>query len=156
MNYSTDIRKTAVEKLMRPGASFAGISEEMGIPKVTLYAWRRYARNGAMKGKRGSISLREKQALVLEARGLPEEARGRWLREKGFHEAELNSWIKEIDSFLETIEGRSGREAEQRARIKELERDLHRKDKALAELSALVVLKKKLARILGEEEESPK
>ena len=35
---------------------------------------------------------------------------------------------------------------------KELERELHRKDKALAEMSALVVLKKKVGTLWGDEE----
>jgi RNase P protein component len=68
------------------------------------------------------------------------------------HESQIYAWEREICAALENADGRSGREAVQRDRIKELERELHRKDKALAEMSALIVLKKKLARILGEEE----
>jgi transposase len=41
---------------------------------------------------------------------------------------------------------------EAKNRIKELERELHRKDKALAEMSALVVLKKKVELLWGDEE----
>jgi transposase len=40
-----------------------------------------------------------------------------------------------------------------RKRIKELERDLRRKDKALAETTALLVLSKKLEAILQRDEE---
>ena len=41
---------------------------------------------------------------------------------------------------------------EAKKRIKELEQELRRKDKALAEMSALVVLKKKVAALWGDEE----
>ena len=39
-----------------------------------------------------------------------------------------------------------------RKKNKELERELRRKDKALAEMSALVVLKKKVVALWGDEE----
>ena len=40
-----------------------------------------------------------------------------------------------------------------RRRVKELERELHRKDKALAETAALLVLSKKLAAVFHEGED---
>lgn len=152
-NYSTDVKRTALEKILRPGASLKEISQEMDIPKDTLYFWMRKAQNGGMSDrKKLRKKLGDKMALVIEARSLQNEELGRWLREKGLHESQIDAWEREISAALENADGRSGREAAQRDRIKELERELHRKDKALAEMSALIVLKKKLARILGEEE----
>lgn len=152
-NYSTDVKRTALEKIFRPGASLKEISQEMDIPKDTLYFWMRKVQNGGMSDrKKFRKKLGDKMPLVIEARGLQDEELGRWLREKGLHESQINAWEREISAALENADSRSGREAVQRDRIKELERELHRKDKALAEMSALIVLKKKLARILGEEE----
>lgn len=156
MNYSTEVKKTIIAKLLHPdGPSVPDLSRETNIPKETLYTWRQKAKNGGMNrnGRRRKISsLQEKQSLVLEARANKNEELGLWLREKGLHESQINTWELEINSVLEDRDGRGEREKELRGKIKELERDLNRKDKALAEMSALVVLKKKLEAILDEEE----
>ena len=46
------------------------------------------------------------------------------------------------------------RPGEDRRRVKELERELHRKDKALAETAALLVLSKKLAAVFHKGEDA--
>lgn len=155
-NYSAEIKRTAVGKLLKPdGPTISVLSREMNIPKETLYTWIRKAKNGTMiqNGKRRQrMNLREKQTLILETRSLKDENLGLWLREKGLHESQLKMWMQEIDSSLEYTDGRGGREAVLRQENKDLKKELHRKDKALAEMTALVVLKKKLAVLLGEEE----
>ena len=156
MNYSTDIKRTALEKMLRPGgAKLSAISREMDIPKDTLYFWLRKAKDGRMNGKQKSTSLQKKLSQVLEASKYRDEDLGRWLRENGILESQLIAWTKEIDSHLANSEGRAGRETDQRKKIKELERDLLRKDKALAEMAALAVLKKKMTAFY-DREESPK
>jgi len=146
----------ALEKILRPGApNLAAMSVELNIPKETLYGWLRKAQNGSMNKSRvnkNCVNVREKMATVLTARGLHDEELGRWLREKGYHTVQLQSWEQEISAALEGADGHRGREEAQRQKIKELERDLNRKDKALAEMSALIVLKKKLNAILGDVE----
>lgn len=154
--YGTDVKQTVLEKLLRPGGpTVATLSRELGINETTMYGWVRKARNGTMsrnKSRRGTLSLRDKMAVVLEARGLPDAELGHWLREKGFHEEQLKQWTREIDSALENVGGRSGREAELERELQSVQKELRRKDKALAEMTALVVLKKKLAAILGDED----
>jgi len=155
-NYSTEVKRTVIEKLLRPdGPTVAELSRDMDIPKDTVYTWVQKAKNGTMsqKGKRKPrFSLQDKLTLILEARNLKDEDLGRWLREKGLHESQLNAWTQEIDSSLKKADGRGGREAEQSNKIKALEKEINRKDKALAEMTALVVLKKKLAALMGDEE----
>jgi DNA-binding transcriptional MerR regulator len=152
--YSTDVKRTALEKIFRPGANLSEISREMNIPRDTLYFWMRKTQNGVMsnRGRRSRLSLKEKQALVMKARGMNNEDLGLWLRENGFHEGNIDAWQREIEAALENLDDHPRREAEQRGRIKELEREIRRKDSALAEMSALIVLKKKLAKMFGEEE----
>lgn len=155
-NYSTEVKRTVIEKLLRPdGPTVPELSREMDIPKETLYTWIQKAKNGTMSqtGKRRPrFSLQEKQRLILEARSLKDEDLGHWLREKGLHESQLIAWAEEINLNLEYTDGRGGRESELRRKIKDLEKELNRKDKALAEMTALVVLKKKLAELMGEED----
>lgn len=156
MRYSTDTRRTALEKMLQPGSPhLSAISRDMDIPKDTLYGWLRKAKLGKLNNDRSRkmrTGIQEKMAAILTARSLRDEELGRWLREQGFHEVQLKSWEQEITAALESAAGSGGREAALRQENKELQRELNRKDKALAEMSALMVLKKKWAAILGDEE----
>lgn len=157
MRYGTDVKQTVLEKLLRPdGPGVPALSSEYGIPTATLYGWVRLARNGRMsRNGHGVRTLREKQATVLEARRQSDEELGRWLREKGLHEAQLKRWEQEIESALAAQEERPARDREHERQLKELEREVRRKDKALAEMSALIVLKKKLEAMWDREEREP-
>ena len=71
-----------------------------------------------------------------------------WCREHGLYPAELDSWKQDAIAGLGEPRAASAAEARQdRRRVKELERELHRKDKALAETAALLVLSKKLSAV---------
>jgi transposase-like protein len=107
------------------------------------------------KGPR-SWSAEEKYRVVIEAAALPETELGEFLRTKGLHAAQLEEWRRLMKSALAPGGGKGGRPAEKsdKKRVRDLERELRRKDKALAEAAALLVLKKKLAMYLGDEDES--
>jgi len=101
-------------------------------------------------------SILEKQELLLEAASVSPEALGGWLREHGIHEEHLRLWKGEIRDRLKHNEASSKRELSvERRKVKTLEKELHKKDEALAELTALMVLKKKLEGILFEPEGEP-
>lgn len=87
-------------------------------------------------------SAAEKLQIVLEASQLDEAQLGELLRRKGLHEAQLKQWQQTALEALDPAAKR-GKPAESK-RMKELERELRRKDKALAEAAALLVLRKKL------------
>lgn len=89
-------------------------------------------------------SLKEKMRVVLEADGLDGEALGALLRREGITSAELTDWqdLGEESNLERDAKG-------SKKRIRELERDLRRKDKALAETAALLVLEKKLKQLWG-------
>ncbi len=84
-------------------------------------------------------SPEEKLATVLEAASLTEEDLGPFLRSRGLHEAHLQQWHDQMLVGLEPMAGKRN----ERKRIQELEKEVQRKDKALAEAAALLVLKKK-------------
>ena len=92
----------------------------------------------------------EKLQAVLEYEKLEEEQRGKYLREKGLHSVYIERWKEEIIDGLKGM--RSGKKDPRDKRIKELERELGRKEKALAEAAALLVLKKKAQAIWGDHE----
>ncbi len=87
------------------------------------------------------------QAIIATA-AMDEASRNAWCREKGIYPQELELWRETATHSLENPEEASQKvqrvtQATQR-RVKELERDLRRKEKALAETTALLVLQKKL------------
>jgi transposase len=74
---------------------------------------------------------------------MDEAARSVWCREQGLYPSELDAWKRDAIAGLGEPRAASAAEARQdRRRVKELERELHRKDKALAETAALLVLSK--------------
>ena len=104
-----------------------------------------------MRGSKGqSWSAEEKLAALLEYERLSEEERGKFLRGKGLHEVHLARWKKEILEGLKLKPFAGGKKDPQRKRIAALEKELRRKEAALAEAAALLVLKKKADAIWGE------
>jgi hypothetical protein len=98
----------------------------------------------------------EKLRVVVKSMELSEEELGAFLRREGLHESQLKQWRETVLGALRQ-RGRpkvSKREKAAAKRIKQLERELTRKDKALAEVTALLALKKKLEALLGEEDEN--
>jgi hypothetical protein len=79
-----------------------------------------------------------------------------WCREHGVYPAELAKWRASCAAALVSPdEARPMAQATQhdRQRIKALERELHRKDRALAETAALLVLSKKAEAIFNKGED---
>jgi transposase len=148
-----------VTKLTSTGApSATSLAQEVGIHQSTLSRWvREYAKvgkeGGVMKARRPrDWTAEEKLNAVLEYEKLEEEEqRGKYLREKGLHSVHIERWKQELIQGLKS--SKSGKKDPRDKRIKELERELKRKDKALAETAALLVLKKKAQAIWGDRED---
>jgi hypothetical protein len=97
-------------------------------------------------------------ALVLEAAAVPAAELGELLRRKGVHEAQLAEWrIQVTQGAVAALQGPSRRNRKaanlEARRIRDLERELARKEKALAEAAALLILKKKAQAIWGDEDD---
>jgi hypothetical protein len=82
----------------------------------------------------------------MEASRLRDEELGALLRHEGIHEAVLAEWKATV---LEALGPQKKANADSR-RVRELEKQLRRKDKALAETAALLVLQKKVQAIWGD------
>ncbi len=151
MKYEDEYRNQILQKLLRPGGpSVMEVSSETGIHHATLYKWMREQKNGHMNRSGNGKSprrwsLREKLSALLEAREKPEGDLGLWLRAKGLHGDHLERFEKEIEGALAKAE-RPDRSAVMEN--KALKKDLDRKDKTIAEMSALLVLKKKFQTLM--------
>jgi transposase-like protein len=94
------------------------------------------------------------QAVIATAT-MDDATRSGWCREQGLYAAELEAWKQDAIAGLGEPRAASAAEArEDRRRVKELERELHRKDKALAETAALLVLAKKLSAVFRTDEDA--
>ena len=93
---------------------------------------------------------------MITTAALDEAGKSAWCREHGVYPAELDKWHASATAALaEPEEARASPQAtrQDKKRIKELERDLLRKDRALAETAALLVLSKKVAAIFNKGED---
>ncbi len=154
--YSEEFKKSAVEKLLHRGSRpVAAIIEELGVASPTLYQWRNdFANLAGMKKTPQRPQDRSPEAklrALIEFESLPEEKRGEFLRKEGLHVEHVKAWRKQLEDALTPVNKQAERleRAEDRRKIKELERELRRKDAALAETTALLVLKKKANLIWG-------
>ena len=156
-----------VERLSGPHApSATSLAGETGVSQATLSRWLKgaatvapkMARRDKQKPPSTSSSKRpqdwpaeQKLALVLEAAAVPEAELGALLRSKGVHEAQLAEWREAATAGLRGPSKHDRKAASVEARrVRDLERELARKEKALAEAAALLVLKKKAQAIWGD------
>jgi len=157
-NYSEDLKQTMVRKMSGPAPKSAtALSEEVGISQSTLSRWlREYGRfdeTGMSKKKRPQKWTADKKfQAVMKYEGLDEEERGRYLREHGLYSVDIEKWREEMSGAL-AQKSKKKKVDPRDQRIRELERELNRKEKALAEAAALLVLKKKADAIWGDDED---
>ena len=139
------------------------LSQEEGISEATLHKWRAEARGkgqllpDADAGPEGWTS-RDKFAAVLETAALNEADLAEYCRKRGLYPAQIAAWrsaCEQANDWDRASTARLGQATkEEKKRIKDLERDLARKEKALAEAAALLILRKKASAIWGDEKQS--
>ena len=98
-----------------------------------------------------SWSSAEKFAVVLETAPLNEAERAEYARRKGLYVEQIAAWMQACRDANGALGERSENRTDKK-RIHELERELNRKEKALAEAAALLVLRKKAQAIWGDED----
>ena len=159
MKYSETFKSKMVRKMLAPGGPSANaLSEDVGVHQSTLSRWLRgAARVESMKNQCGksSWSAAQKLEVVLEVAHLSDEDLGPFLRRKGLYRKDLEHWREQMLTGLETKakRPRSSSKTPEGRRIRELEKEVRRKDAALAETAALLVLKKKAQAIWGAEDD---
>lgn len=160
MKYSVEFKKAAVQKILTRGQrQLDEIVQELGVSRSAIYCWQdKFANVGGMKNqtKPQSRSVIEKLKAVTEYNSLPGDKRGEYLRTHGLHHETIAEWYQQITDALSSKKKISKEEKAlriEKRRSKNLEQDLKRKDQALAEVSALLILKKKADLIWGLEED---
>ena len=157
---STEQKEAALKRLLPPhNESVKVVSEQTGIGEASLYKWRlELQRQGAVVP--GAVttsaqwSAEARFAAVVETATLSEIELSEYCRQKGLYPDQVKEWKQAcIQGQTTTAAQRKQLQDELRAdrlKIKQLEKELNRKDKALAETTALLVLRKKLNALYGE------
>jgi transposase-like protein len=159
MANSKELRERAIALLLPPiNASLSAVSQELNIPYQTLYAWRtQSSKQQGPVSQAGEaedlIDAQTKFTVVLETATLNEMDKAAHCRCKGLNGEQIALWRAQcVASFNpKTV---TAAERNNAKRIQLLERELARKEKALAEAAALMILRKKAEAIwgLGEEQ----
>ena len=144
--YSTAFKARVLQRLVGPRAISANrLAAEVGVPQVTLSRWLASARSvSPMTTPQKQWTGAQKLRVVLAAQGVSETELGALLRREGLHAAQLDEWRAAAEAALEPASRRRAKAVPHpdTTRLAEVERELRRKEAALAEAAALLVLKK--------------
>jgi len=159
LRYSSRIRQAVLRKVL-PSQSLEvrDVALEFGISEQAINGWLKLVKEGKLAADTEDVGPRykpasEKLALLLESKLVDSGRRGEWLREKGLHSEHLTLWEQELRELMDDKMTNDKTELQTlRKRNRQLEKELERKNTALAELAALMVLKKKVDEIWGASE----
>jgi len=172
--HTQSFKMQAIEKALSraSGVTLKGIVDELGIGNSTLGKWMRDARNNNLEHTVGGSNLmssdkrREKRprdwsledrlGIVMACASLDEEAKSECCRKRGVYPHHVDQWKLDFASGNTSSGKELARQAMKNLKNenKELRKELNRKDKALAETAALLVLQKKVHAIWGSDEDN--
>jgi transposase-like protein len=156
--YNESFRQQALEKVYtRDSRSIRSVAEDLNMSLGTLRNWMKADKNNLptrtdQRSRRPTDwSLAERLQILMESHGLDEDALNAFCRENGIFRHHLEQWQAAftvgggVDSRSELRELKESNKA--------LTRELNRKEKALAEAAALLVLQKKYQALWEEKDE---
>lgn len=161
--YSKEFKNKIISRMLPPNnESISSLAKETQLNEQTLRNWRNQARKSgiatpANNQKPDRWSSQDKFLSVLETASMNEAELAEYCRKKGIYSEEIKAW-KDIcmnaNGGMAEEAFRLNKELKSRSEeIKDLEKELQRKEKALAETAALLVLRKKINAIWGTEKE---
>ncbi|MEA1953727.1 MAG: transposase [Campylobacterota bacterium] len=153
MRYEKEFKEKAVKLVVasKGAKSIREIAIELNISKDTLYTWVKKAKESTSTDTK--LQLSDKLQMLHETYSMSEEEVNAYCRVKGIFKHQLQEWERE---FLNknTRDDSSTKEAlqKEKSHSQALAKELRRKEKALAETAALLVLQKKFQALLEDEE----
>lgn len=162
--YSTERKESILKKLLPPNnMTVAAVAKVEGVSEQTLYNWRSEIKQKGQpvpgnKSTPEQWSAEAKLAVVIQTGALSESELSQYCRKNGLFVEQVKGWKEECLRGFQLSAGQK-KEAKQQSRndkheIQALKKELRRKEKALAEAAALLVLRKKLNALWEENEES--
>lgn len=163
MRYSKELKSSIIAKMLPPNnQSLRLIQQETGVPEGTLKLWRKKIRGkgfAAPAGERKSEqwSTRDKYLIVVGTSTLSEIELAEYCRKKGLYVEQVKSWqdncIQANGGVAQELALSQRREKEKEKELKQVKKELQRKESALAETAALLVLRKNINAIWGPKDE---
>lgn len=161
--YTKEFKRSILKRLDQPTSeTVASVSKETNVPRTTIYQW---IKNNNQNKNSNPINLKSKANwtsedkfhIVLETSTFSESELAEYCRRKGIYLREIEDWKKQclIANIARNENPEKLKESlkeEQKINM-ELKKELRRKEKALAETAALLVLRKKAHAIWGDVEE---
>ena len=161
--YTNEMKESILKRMMPPNNEpISKLSDETGITEATLYKWRKDARaagNATPGDGQGSEqwNSEDKFLIVMETYAMNGAELAEYCRKKGLYKEQIEAW-------RDTCLNANGREfnqtkqlnqelKEEKKKAKMLEKDLLKKEKALAEAAAILLLRKKAQAIWGDQED---
>ncbi len=167
--YTIEEKEKLIKRMLPPESySTSKLSAETDIPISTLSTWKVKALKGdpnRMCGRpKNTLSSREKFMIVMETYTISEIELSKYCREHGLYVNDVKRWrtgcieaneTKKVNNATRIVNTNELKLelSEEKKKSKELAKEIRIKDKALAETTALLVLRKKLNAIFGENEE---
>lgn len=161
MKFTQAFKQQAVEKALRRGhgVTFPAVVDTLGIAQSTLYRWIIEAKNSALSApedysnmaknhekKPQDWSIAERFDMIVSCALLDQEAINQRCRECGLYPHHIEQWRHDFLSL--TAKNTVKEDALELKKLKQefskTKKDLNRKNKALAEAAALLVLQKKV------------
>ena len=156
--YSQAFKEALVTQILTRGdRTISSVCAEAGVRRRTATKWvQRCGTVRAHPTPRGHMTWTAEAKLkaIVETAGLAEPELGLYLRREGLYSHQITAWRAEVLAHLET-RPKVAKDARDET-IRQLEREILRKDKALAEASALLILQKKVDVIWGHGREAAK
>lgn len=161
--YTKEFKEAVIKRMMPPNNEpIKALSEETGVTEVTLYKWRRMSRsNGNATPGDGQGSEKwnseDKFLIVMETYSMNQSELAEYCRKKGLYKDQIEAWrsacLSANGSESYQTKQLNQKLKEEKKRAKTIEQDLRKKEKALAEAAALLLLRKKAQAIWGDPEE---
>ena len=157
--YTPEIKAAAIKRMQPPQSmSVPRIEQEMNIPQATLYAWRANAKRQGQLMPNASHSewdAASKLNCIITTAALNQAELSAYCREHGLFPEQIVEWTAQLMAQLSSTPTLDNQQAlkDLSNKNKQLQSELNRKDKALAESAALLVLSKKYRALWADADE---
>jgi transposase len=145
--FSQEFKQSIVKKLLSRGKqTIEQFCEENGLAISTVSRWQSECANVSVmnyKKNKSKLSSENILKIISETYSLNEEDLGLYLRKNGLHSAQIAEWRQDIILSMNMPKLNPNKKDERDFKISDLEKNLRKKDAALAEVSALLILQKK-------------
>lgn len=152
--YQPEFREQAVQKALQRGSrTIQSVADELNINFGTLQTWLKlYRKKNIVNNKHQQSHAKrpndwtpaQRLQALLETHALTDDETNAWCREKGIFNYHLRDWKADFEAGNGASSAASATDSQSlKKEIKRLNKDLQRKEKALAESAALLVLQKK-------------